>query len=292
MEDLARRSKVFLIIFAFALVFLVGAVEYLTGALVDLCIFYVIPIFLGTWFVGLRAGITVAVVSIVSLSVAKWIAPGSHVYGFVMYWDTAIRFGFFLILVLLLSAFQKALEREKSLARSDFLTGAANVRSFYEVAGRELERARRYSRPVSLAYLDIDNFKILNDRFGHSIGDASLRLVTETVKKNIRATDLVARMGGDEFAILLPETARDSAHAVSRKIRRLLLDSMEENGWPVTLSIGLVTLIDSAASCTVDDLIRKADDLMYAAKEEGKNRIRHDVVSRLSGLNARGSLHG
>ena len=75
MEGLAKRSKVFLIIFAFALVFLVGAVEYLTGALIDLCIFYVIPIFMVTWFVGLRAGITVAVVSILSLSVAKWVAP-------------------------------------------------------------------------------------------------------------------------------------------------------------------------------------------------------------------------
>jgi len=278
MEDLAERSKVFLVIFAFVLVFLVGAVEYLTVALVNLCIFYVIPIFMATWFVGLRAGITVAVVSILSLSVAKWIALGSHIYGFVMYWDTGIRFGFFLILVLLLSAFKKALKSEQSLARSDFLTGAANVRSFYEVTGRELERARRYSRPVSLAYLDIDNFKILNDRFGHSIGDASLRLVTETIKRNIRATDLVARMGGDEFAILLPETTRDSAHAVSRKIRKLLLDSMEENGWPVTFSIGLVTLVDSAASCTVDDLIRMADDLMYSAKEEGKNRIKHGIV--------------
>jgi diguanylate cyclase (GGDEF)-like protein len=102
--------------------------------------------------------------------------------------------------------------------------------------------------------------------------------VTETIKRNIRATDLVARMGGDEFAILLPETARDSAHAVSRKIRKLLLDSMEENGWPVTFSIGLVTLVDSAASCTVDDLIRMADDLMYSAKEEGKNRIKHGIV--------------
>ena len=101
--------------------------------------------------------------------------------------------------------------------------------------------------------------------------------MTETIQRNIRTSDLVARLGGDEFAILLPETGRESAQMVSGKIQKLLMDSTQEHKWPLTFSMGLVTLIGSA-SLTVDEMIRMADNLMYSAKEEGKNRIKHGIV--------------
>ena len=122
------------------------------------------PIFVTAWFVGSWVGITVSVVSIGTEVSVESIVLGSHIHGFILYWNEGIRIGFFLMLVLLLSAFQKALEREQSVARSDFLTGVADVRSFYEVPGQEIEGARRYSRLVALVYfvtLTILRFSII-----------------------------------------------------------------------------------------------------------------------------------
>jgi diguanylate cyclase (GGDEF)-like protein len=111
---------------------------------------------------------------------------------------------------------RSAMEREKEAARTDSLTGAMNSRAFGELATAELHRARRYERPFTIAYVDIDDFKAVNDRFGHSSGDTLLRLVAETMKHNSRAVDVIARVGGDEFVILFPETGPGPAHVVTQ----------------------------------------------------------------------------
>jgi diguanylate cyclase (GGDEF)-like protein len=177
---------------------------------------------------------------------------------------------------------RSAVEREKELARTDPLTGATNSRAFGELATAELHRARRYERPFTLAYVDIDHFKAVNDRFGHSTGDRLLRLVVETMKHNSRAVDVVARIGGDEFVILFPETGPDSAQIVSRKLQERLLSVVQQDGWPVTFSIGAITFISPPP--TVDEMLRLADRLMYSAKKSGKNQIRHEIHKILDEL--------
>jgi diguanylate cyclase (GGDEF)-like protein len=127
-----------------------------------------------------------------------------------------------------------------------------------------------------VAYLDLDNFKEVNDRFGHSRGDSLLRLVAATIRTNLRKTDMVARLGGDEFALLLPETGYEPAAAVLRKIHQLLLGKMQRCGYPVTCSIGAVTFLRPAES--VEELIKRADACMYAAKRGGKDRMKHVLV--------------
>jgi diguanylate cyclase (GGDEF)-like protein len=139
----------------------------------------------------------------------------------------------------------------------------------------EINRARRYDRPFTLVCIDLDNFKTVNDSFGHSTGDMILRLVARTIQENIRVTDTVARLGGDEFAVLLPETGRNVAETILRKVRKINLDIMQMHGWPVTLSIGVVTF--KSPPCTVDETLRISDQLMYAAKNNGKDSIRYDV---------------
>jgi diguanylate cyclase (GGDEF)-like protein len=139
----------------------------------------------------------------------------------------------------------------------------------------EINRARRYEHPFTVVCIDLDNFKIVNDCFGHSTGDILLRLVARTLQQNIRATDTVARLGGDEFAILLPETGQNVAEVILQRVQKINLDIMRRHGWPVTLSIGVVTF--TSPPSTVDETLRISDQLMYSAKNNGKNSIQYEV---------------
>ena len=169
-----------------------------------------------------------------------------------------------------------ALESEKEVARSDFLTGLANRRAFYETAEFETRRMRRYQRPLSLAFIDIDDFKPVNDRLGHDAGDELLRCVAATMKSTLRESDVVARIGGDEFAILLPETDYEATKNVLSKLQSALNAVMAKNGWTVTFSIGATT--SPTAPSLFEDIMRQVDDLMYSAKKAGKNQMIHVPV--------------
>jgi diguanylate cyclase (GGDEF)-like protein len=136
---------------------------------------------------------------------------------------------------------------------------------------------RRYRHPFSVAYLDFDNFKFINDTLGHSVGDDLIRVVVETLNHELRKTDQAARLGGDEFAILMPETDGKIAPQVMERMCSKLLDSMKGNNWPVTFSIGLATFNKPPNS--VDDMIKAADSLMYEAKNNGKNRVKSSTIS-------------
>jgi diguanylate cyclase (GGDEF)-like protein len=122
-------------------------------------------------------------------------------------------------------------------------------------------------------YLDLDNFKAVNDRFGHSTGDELLRTVADTIRTRLRRVDSVARLGGDEFAVLLPETGAEAARGVVEQVRGALGDAMRTHGWPVTVSIGALTCVTAPESA--DALIRRADDLMYAVKHGDKDGVKY-----------------
>jgi len=171
-----------------------------------------------------------------------------------------------------------ALEMEKSLSRSDALTGLANRRAFYETTEIERKRAARYSRPLSLAYIDLDNFKQVNDRNGHEAGDRVLELVASVLHKNVRAESVVARLGGDEFALLLPEADHVAANFVINKLHNLLTKAMQEKNWPVTFSIGMITYERPPES--TEQMVHAADELMYTVKHEGKNRVASSVITQ------------
>jgi len=170
---------------------------------------------------------------------------------------------------------KKAFEHEKELARVDPLTGAANQRSFYELAQREIERSRRYKYPFTIAYLDLDDFKEINDQFGHKVGDEILCAVVKYAIGRLRKTDLFARLGGDEFAFLLLETGPELAQMIISKFQGDAFLRIQENCSPVTFSIGVLTCID--ASLTLEEVLKMVDDLMYSIKREGKAGIKYSV---------------
>jgi diguanylate cyclase (GGDEF)-like protein len=273
MRVLHRQPRWLLTVLAFMLVICMGIVDYLTGSELSVAVFYLLPILWAAWFANRWAGIIVSIASAATWLAADLITGGTYSHPIMPYWNATTRLVFFWVVAMLLSALKGRLEYEEELARTDALTGVANVRFFTELANMEISRARRYERSFTLVYIDADDFKDINDRFGHNAGDTLLRLLAEAMKAEVRATDMIARLGGDEFAILLPETGYEPAQEVIRKVHQRLLRTMAENGWAVTFSIGAVTFARPPASAV--EMIRQADDLMYVAKHCGKDMVKH-----------------
>jgi diguanylate cyclase (GGDEF)-like protein len=268
---LGRQSKSFILGIGVGLLLLLGLLDYLTGYELSVSLFYLLPITLVTWYAGRRSGLWFSLAGAV-LWLAADVASGHHYTSPAYYlWNSLIRLGFFVIVTLLLDALHQYMHIRQVQARIDFLTGAANNRAFYEAARREIDRSLRYSRPLTLAYLDIDNFKAINDRFGHNAGDQVLQALVAGLQKQIRQTDILGRLGGDEFGLLLPETGGIEARAIIDRVRPRLLDEMRKAGWEVTFSMGVVTYLDPPD--TTDELIRIADDLMYSVKESGRDGV-------------------
>jgi diguanylate cyclase (GGDEF)-like protein len=192
-------------------------------------------------------------------------------------WNSAMRLGFFLMAAFSLSTIKTLLEREQTFARIDSLTGLANCRALKEVVELEINRSVRFRRPFTMAYIDVDNFKQVNDTLGHGRGDSLLQSVAKTIKENTRSIDIVSRLGGDEFAIFLPETNEENARTAINKVQKELLYVVKKNNWPVTFSIGAVT---SYKSCSLDELINEADNLMYSVKESGKNGVEYKILGK------------
>jgi diguanylate cyclase (GGDEF)-like protein len=277
-DHLNKQSKSRLTALGFFIIVLVGILDHLTGPELFVSIFYLIPIFLVTWFTERWVGIMISIASALTWLLADFTSGHTYSHPAIPYWNMSVRLGTFLVITFLLSTLKHALEHEKELARTDSLTGIANRRYLIELANAEINRAGRYKHPFTVVHIDLDNFKTVNDHFGHSVGDALLRLVVSTIRNNIRATDIVARFGGDEFIILLPETGPESAGVITDKIQKISLDLMQKNQWPVTLSLGVATFIQPPS--TVDEMLKISDGLMYAAKNNSKNKIKYEVLGK------------
>lgn len=274
-EYLSKIPQLLLISIGSIMVLLAGILNHLAGPEISSTIFYLIPLVLVTWFTRRSVGFIFSILSALTWLIADLISGTTYFNSDIPYWNGVARLGSFFILTFILSELKTTLKQEKEYSRTDFLTGARNRRYFIELLNMEINRARRYDRPFTVVCIDLDNFKTVNDFFGHSTGDMILRSVARTLQENIRVTDTLARLGGDEFAILLPETGRNVAEVILQKVQKINLDIMRMHGWPVTLSIGVVTFMSPPS--TVDETLRKADRLMYAAKNSGKDDIRYEI---------------
>jgi len=275
---LCQQPKTDLMGVGIVVVILIGYATPHAGLEISASIFYLLPVSLASWCAGRREGGFIALASSVAWYVADWYAGRHYSHPLIHYWNMAAMFGFFFVVSFTLSGLKMALEKEKNLARVDPLTGVVNVRYFAELADKEVERCRRYGRPLTLIYLDCDNFKEINDHFSHQGGDRLLRSLGLALQRHTRSTDIVVRMGGDEFAILMPETGEQIVPRAIEGFKSRLQESLQQSGWSVTFSLGAAIFLDPPES--VDLLIKSADCLMFLAKNDGKNRIKYQIFGK------------
>jgi len=172
-------------------------------------------------------------------------------------------------------ALGKAKQRAEALAHKDELTGLNNRRAFFEQGHRAFRRSERYNHPVSVIMIDIDHFKMINDNYGHTFGDKVLKKLAEPLQSAVRDIDIVARMGGEEFAIMLPETGLDEAANLAERLRTDIENisiSAEDREIRVTASFGVVTCKEDDKN--IETLLTKADDALYVAKKKGRNQVK------------------
>jgi len=271
-----RRSPATIIVSSVVVILAIGFADYFLGRNFSSALFFVVPVAVVTWYVGRAPGVVVSVLSGSSLVVTDWVfRSGEHQA--LAFWNVIFPFFFFIGFVILLTLLKDSLAREEELSRTDPLTGLSNRRYFNELVDVDIGRSRRYGHPVSFAYIDVDNFKGINDSLGHDKGDEVLCLIADQFRSFLRSSDLIARMGGDEFAILLPETGSEDAAVAMTKLQEDVNAASRGRGWPVTLSIGLVTY--SVAPESLEEIIKEADAMMYAVKEKTKNNISFKTIN-------------
>ena len=176
----------------------------------------------------------------------------------------------------------EAVEREKLLeyfehkANTDFLTGLVSRSHFFELAEHELHRTQRNKKSLSVLMMDIDFFKNINDKYGHKTGDLVLQKLADVCKNELREIDIIGRIGGEEFACVMPETTASLALEVAERIRRILMNTdiqldQQNKQFNFTVSIGVTTMTNFES--TVDDLLQEADAALYQAKNSGRNKV-------------------
>jgi diguanylate cyclase (GGDEF)-like protein len=241
------------------------------GNIVFFVPFYAIPITLASWYGSRKTGILLTLFSALTLTTAKIIAVQSSMSVPLDLFDSLSFLLAYLGVAFIVTNFRDLHRIEVNAADTDDLTGISNSRSFYVELANELIRSHRYGHVFSLAYLDIDDFKHVNDSQGHLEGDRLLIEVAKCLKISLRKTDTAARLGGDEFACLFPETNQENANIAFENVSDMLKKHMKEHGWDVTFSAGLVTF--ETIPDDIKEALNAADELMYSVKNGEKNNI-------------------
>lgn len=268
---LEEQSKETILLISLELMIVLGILDYATGYEFSFALFYLIPVSLAAWFVGRKPGLLISIASALVWYATNTLAGESYSNHLIPIWNSATRLGFFFAVTVLLSRLRQAMDQERELSHTDHLTGAMNSRAFYKLAEYEIKKSERFHRPLTIVYIDLDNFKEINDRLGHSTGDIVLKKVVQKISDNVRATDILARMGGDEFALLLPETNQETAHNVVTRLQGILQEEMQRSQWRITFSMGVLTCNQNLPG--LNEILHQVDELMYSAKNNGKNAI-------------------
>jgi diguanylate cyclase (GGDEF)-like protein len=255
------------------------AVDVAAGRELSLTPFYLVAVLFTVWSAGMIWGSVFLAASLFATVTLGEIYGHPFISRGLFYVDVAGRFVVYVIVLLVAGVAREAHAREQALARSDSLTGLANRTALYERIGIEIERQKRGGRSMTLAYIDCDDFKRVNDRYGHAAGDRLLRDVAHALVQSVRRIDMPARIGGDEFALLLPETEAREASVVIDKVRSALRELPHASAGTVGFSVGVV--VARTAPLSVDWLIDQADRLMFSVKRAGKNAVKELVVDPL-----------
>jgi diguanylate cyclase (GGDEF)-like protein len=278
LERLQRMPRPAVLLLGIALTAVIAWLDAATGAKVALNVFYLVPVMLVAWA---TASTGYGLLTVLATFLVGPLEAYRNGYAFfslpVALWNAGMRTAVFCIVLLLLAELRRLVARLREQSLTDELTGVANRRAFTLIAGREIERSRRYAHQLSLAYLDIDGFKAVNDRHGHAAGDRVLIALAGAASATARSVDTVARLGGDEFVVLMPETDENAALPLADRLREASSRAASAGVEPITCSVGVVTY--ERPPKDVEGLLASADALMYEAKATGGDDVRQAYLA-------------
>ena len=278
-DTLHKMPREILILFICALIAIIGILDYITSFDISISLFYLAPILLAMWYIDRTAGVILSITSAIIWFVTGVITiPSRGISILVIIWNATILLGFFLVSTILLANLQRSLGRERKLARTDYLTGILNSRAFHEQANIEIARAKRSNKPFTIAYFELANFKEIYHHFGQAEGEKVLHFIGRELSRYLRVTDVIGRMGGEEFIILFSETDQQNAYSVIARLYVLLTAEVHKKKWPIMISMGVLTCNDTAIE--LDKVLHEIDKMMYGAKRSGKSQITYHFMER------------
>lgn len=251
--------------------FLIITFRIATHAEFDFVSLAVLPVLVITWIGGKKNGLFMAILASTISLVGDIASERQYSFLWIPWINALTHLMTYSLVALLANQVRLQFEREHERATRDPLTGLYNRRAFLEAGASEVERTKRYTHPLAVIILDLDDFKQLNDTKGHDAGDAALRATAIALRSISRSSDRVARLGGDEFAVLLLEIGYEAAVEVGRKISTAV-DTALQSFPPVKGSIGIAWF--SEADRSFPAMLKAADDLMYEVKKNGKGNVR------------------
>ena len=280
-----RGQKALILLGAYAMIGVFAWVDSLTGAEVRSVMFYLLPIVIVAWTMRYSWVLLTSLVSSLAWTVVAFYTK-EYSHPSIALWNEATALVVFVVIGVAISTvrrerdllktantrIQGLLENEQKIARTDPLTGLPNSREFMERLEPELARSRRAGSPLAVMYIDLDNFKLVNDRYGHAAGDALLKDIAEAMKKSLRGSDVAARLGGDEFAVLLWQPERAGSEQIGHRVLAALREAASEYAdCDVGASIGIAWFASPPSQPS--EIMQLADEAMYQAKEAGKNQV-------------------
>ncbi|WP_448549665.1 GGDEF domain-containing protein [Thalassotalea fusca] len=274
-NSLERRTTTAVIVICLLVVLFIVAVAISLNSIDIVEPLFILPIVIVSWYGGRTAGFSlVALIVTLSLFVKHSILEISFLYPGAIFHLIFHVISYLLIAILVIN-FRDSHNEESLLASTDGLTGLLNTRSFSIELANEILRSIRYEHIFSLAYIDIDNFKHINDSIGHQEGDKLLTVVSRCLSSSLRKTDIVARLGGDEFAVIFPETGQQEVKSAFANASNALKRKMKNNKWSVSFSVGIVTF--EKLPTDIKEAIKISDELMYTVKKNKKNDVAFQV---------------
>ena len=279
---LERRSRLALATIACITLVVLGVLDYTTGVEIHFLLLYLVPIFIGSWFISKEAGIGLAIFASIIWFVVHSLSGRSYSSAWIAYWNLLMRMTVFMLFALTQAALRAKLVELSHLASRDFLTGLPNGHAFYQLTAKEMDRAFGVE-PMTLVCIDITGFKWINHRFGYPAGDHMMCAIAHTIRQNVPRPDLVGRLGGTNFAVLLPNVASDVANLILQRVQNALDTERLKYAHPITFFISAIAC--TKAPRTVAELLQEADAQMTRIKNGRRDSLQISKVDHLPALN-------
>jgi diguanylate cyclase (GGDEF)-like protein len=279
---LERRSRAALTAIAVSGTIFLGILDYTIGSQIHFLLLYLVPIFIASWFISREAGIALALFSSVIWLIAHMLGGRAYSSPWIVCLNFTMRAATLTIFAITQAQLRLKLIELSQLASRDFLTGLPNGHAFYQLAAKEMDRAFGVE-PMTLVCIDVTGFKWINHRFGYPAGDQLMCSIAHTIRHNVPRPDLVGRLGGTSFGILLPSLGSDVAGVVLRQVQAALDQERRKNSQPLTFFISAVAY--TKAPRTVAELMQQADAQMARIKNGKTDSLQIATVDQFPALN-------